>query len=78
MHKPRETSICNYVERMLEMIKYLVYFLLKAGDPDADLLTNDEIMDIFKSERPNFCQNWMIELGFGGQASTASEFDSCQ
>ena len=33
---------------MLELNKYLVYFPVKAGEPDAAPMPTDDIMDILK------------------------------
>jgi hypothetical protein len=79
MRKPKEMNIRSYVERMLELNKYLVYFPVRTGEPEAVSMPSDDIMDILKFGIPNTWQNRMIELGFDTQASTTSEFiDLCQ
>jgi hypothetical protein len=79
MRKPKDMSIRYYVERMLELNKYLVYFPVKTGEPAAAPMPMDDIMDILKFGIPNTWQHRMIELGFDAQASTPSEFiELCQ
>jgi hypothetical protein len=79
MRKPKEMNVRIYVERMLELNKYLEYFPVKLGDPAASKMPLDDIMDILKFGIPNSWQNRMIELGYDAQASTTSEFiDLCQ
>lgn len=79
MRKPKDMSIRSYVERMLELNKYLVYFPVKTGEPAAVPMPMDDIMDILKFGIPNTWQHRMIELGFDAQASTPSEFiELCQ
>jgi hypothetical protein len=79
MRKPKDMKIRSYVERMLEINKYLEYFPVRTGEPDAVSMPSDDIMDILKFGIPNTWQNRMIELGFDTQASTTSEFiDLCQ
>jgi hypothetical protein len=74
MRKPKDMNIRSYVERMLELNKYLVYFPVKAGEPAATPMPADDVMDILKFGIPNTWQNRMIELGFDAQASTTGEF----
>ena len=46
MRKPRDLSIREYVDRILELNDYLVYFPTKDGEADATKLPDEEIMDI--------------------------------
>jgi hypothetical protein len=79
MRKPKTMKVRHYVERMLELNGYLVYFPVKTGEPAATKMPDDDIMDILKFGIPNTWQNKMIELGFDAQASTPSEFiELCQ
>lgn len=79
MRKPKDMKIRFYVERMLELNKYLVYFPVKVGEAAATPMPDDDIMDILKFGIPNTWQHRMIELGFDAQASTPSEFiELCQ
>jgi hypothetical protein len=74
MRKPREMSIREYVDRILELNDYLVYFPTKIGEADATKLPDEEIMDILVFGIPNTWQKRMVELGFDSSSHTPNEF----
>jgi hypothetical protein len=74
MRKPRELKIREYVERILELNEYLVYFPTKDGEAEATKLPNEEILDILVFGIPNAWQKKMVELGFDSLSHTPNEF----
>jgi hypothetical protein len=74
MRKPRDMTIRDYVDRLLEINGYLKYFPTKPGEPAAMVLPEDEIMDILTYGIPNSWYKRIIELNFDTNASTPNEF----
>ena len=74
MRKPRESTIREYVDRILELNDYLVYFPTKDGEADATKLPDEEILDILVFGIPNTWQKKMVELGFDSLSHTPNEF----
>jgi hypothetical protein len=64
MRKSKEMKIRIYVERMMELNKYLVYFTLKAGDLATAPMPMDDVINILKFGIPNTWQHCMYKLGF--------------
>ncbi len=74
MRKPRDRGIREYVDRILELNDYLVYFPTKTGEADATRLPDEEILDILVFGIPNSWQKKMVELGFDSLSHTPNEF----
>jgi hypothetical protein len=74
MRKPRDSTIREYVDRILELNDYLVYFPTKEGEAEATKLPDEEILDILVFGIPNTWQKKMVELGFDSLSHTPNEF----
>jgi nitrogen fixation protein len=74
MRKPRDMRIRDYVDRLMEINNYLVYFPTKDGEEPAVSLPEEDMMDIFYFGIPNDWQRKMVELGFDTLAHKPNEF----
>jgi hypothetical protein len=73
MRKPKDMKIREYVDRLLEINRYLAFFPTNTGER-ATVLPDDEIMDILMYGIPNTWQKRIVELNFDAQAHTPNEF----
>jgi hypothetical protein len=73
MRKPKDMKIREYVDRFLEINRYLAFFPTNTGEC-ATVLPDDEIMDILMYGSPNTWQKHIVELNFDAQAHTPNEF----
>lgn len=74
MRKPKDMKIRDYVDRLMEINSYLIYFPVKDDETAAASLPKEEMMDIFLFGIPNSWQKKIVELGFDSIAHTPQEF----